>query len=184
MLITRESEWPRDAILNFPFDEIIIEPACAGIHRRFELALQARNEIVYVQDDDCQIDIPKLFQHYDGDMTYAITPGHKGIYDELCGSRACLIGWGCFFPRGLADPARWQAYVEAHGDVPSIEADRVFTWFAGPRLPVVMPIRSLRRQQAMSRDNKEHYTSRDRILAQLKTLYTHYDGRYPHEDAR
>jgi hypothetical protein len=170
VLITREPEWPRDALLNFPFDEVIIEPKCAGVHRRFELALQARNEIVYVQDDDCLIDIPKLWNHYDGMMTYAITKGHRGIYDELCGSRACLIGWGCFFPRALADPARWQPYVDAYGPVPSIEADRVFTWYAGPRCSVVMPIRNLARTRAMSRDNRDHYSSRDRILRQLREL--------------
>lgn len=170
ILITRESEWPRDALLNFPFDEVIVETKCVGVHRRFELALQARNEIVYVQDDDCLIDVAKLFTFYDGVMTYAITPGHKHIYDELCGSRTCLIGWGCFFPRVLADPDRWKPYVDAYGPVPSIEADRVFTWYAGPRLPVVMPIRSLRRERAMSRDNGDHYTSRDRILRQLKEL--------------
>lgn len=170
VLITRENEWPRDAVLNFPFDEIIIEPKCDGVHRRFELALQARNEIVYVQDDDCRIDIPKLWEHYDGLMTYAITLGHHRIYEELCGNQTCLIGWGCFFPRYLADPLRWQPYVDAHGSVPSIEADRVFTWYAGPRTPVIMPIRPLRRERAMSRDNHDHYSSRDRILRQLKDL--------------
>jgi hypothetical protein len=170
VLITREREWPRDALLNFTFDEVIIEERCAGVHRRFELALQARNEIVYVQDDDCLIDIPKLWNRYDGTMTYAITPAHNRIYEELCGNRTCLIGWGCFFPRVLADPTRWTPYTDVHGPVPSIEADRVFTWFAGPRQPVIMPIRNLPRQSAMSRDNREHYTSRDRILRQLKEL--------------
>ena len=170
VLITREREWPRDAVLNFPFHEVIIEERCPGVHRRFELALQAKGDIIYVQDDDCRIDIPALWNHYDGKMTYAITPAHKRIYDELCGSRACLIGWGCFFPRELADPARWKPYTDVHGPIPSIEADRVFTWYAGERNAVVMPIEMLRRQQAMSRDNKDHYTSRDRIIRQLKEI--------------
>lgn len=175
VLITREREWPADACVSgsfaeFRFDEVLIETECPGVHRRFELAQQARNEVIYVQDDDCQTDIDRLYRAYDGRLTYAITAGHKILYDELCGSRACLIGWGAFFPKRFADPTRWQAYVDTYGPVPSHEADRVFTWFCDARHPVVMPIQMLRRTHAMSRDNREHYTSRDRMLRQLKDL--------------
>jgi hypothetical protein len=170
VLITREESWPSDAEPNFPFDEVILETRCTGVHRRFELVQQARNAQVYVQDDDCCIDVRNLWRFYDGRLTYAITPGHKMMYDQLCESRVCLIGWGAFFPKVLADPARWQPFVDAFGPVPSHEADRVFTWFAQPAQPVIMDITQHRRPHAMSRDNAQHYISRDRIITQLESL--------------
>lgn len=180
VLITRETSWPKDTLVDrFPFNEVIIETGCPGVHRRFDLAWGARNDLIYVQDDDCAIDIPQLLRAHQGAekvyqdelISYAITPGHKAIYDELCGSRAFLLGWGCFFYRRYANSARWKPFIEKFGPVPSHEADRVFTWF-GPttRNAVVMPIKQLTRPRAMSRDNKQHYASRNAILKQLATI--------------
>lgn len=185
VLITREKKWPDDinpdwrlgelnGFPNSPFDEVLVETECVGVHRRFELAMQARNDVIYVQDDDCAIDVMRLWRRFEADhasrLTYAITAGHKSIYDDLCGSAVCLIGWGCFFPKRLADPARWQPYRDRFGEIPSHEADRVFTYFARPHQPVVMPISMRQRTRAMSRDNTEHYRSRDRIIKQLMEI--------------
>lgn len=181
VLITREDRWPenispdwalgeRVGFPHSPFGEVILETRCTGVHRRFELAARAKHDIVYVQDDDVQVDIMRLWKYYNGQLTYAIPPGFKVMYDALS-PRVCLIGWGAFFPRRFADPARWQPYVDAHGPVPSHEADRVFTYFCDqPHNPVYTQVRLAERGQAMSRDNPDHYRSRDRIIKQLTEL--------------
>lgn len=132
-------------------------------------AQYATNDHIYFQDDDVQVDVHRLFQHYDGErMTYAITQGHKAIYDRLCGSKVCLIGWGCFVPKRLTNQQRWHPYVDRFGVVPPHEVDRAFTYFAGEACPVVTPkMRFCNRERAMSRDNPTHYQSRDRIIKQL-----------------
>lgn len=168
VLVTRESTWPRESVVDFPFDEVLLETNCVGVHRRLELARQARNAIVYVQDDDCRINVYGLWRAYDGRLTYAISQGQKDIYDRLCNSKVCCIGWGCFFPKHLADPTRWRAYDERFGPERR-ELDRVFTFFARPHNPVVMPIRHHHRAVAMSRE-AGHYAQRDRVIRELLSL--------------
>lgn len=174
VLITRENAWPTDAQAHldaFGFDEVLLETRCPGVHRRFELARQARHDVVYVQDDDCTLDIFRLWTSaLPHQLTYGITPDQKAVYDGLCGSRVCLIGWGAFFPRAWADPARWQPFIDRVGPVPSHEADRVFSYFAEPKVPVLLQVQQLQRRHAMSRDNGSHYESRAQIIAQLMSL--------------
>jgi hypothetical protein len=166
VLITREAEYPKDVRLDFPFEEVIIETQCTGVRRRFELAQQARNEVIYVQDDDCSLDIRRLWSHYDGRLTHAITPGHKIMY---AGLGVTLIGWGCFFPKRLIDWSRWDRMYGA-GTIPEVEYDRVFTYLAQPHNTVVMPFHQIPRPRAMSRDNPDHYTSRARIFEALRLM--------------
>jgi hypothetical protein len=188
VLITRDESYPDDILLNYPFDEVLTETKCPGVHRRFELALQARNDVVYVQDDDCVIDIQHLARHYEGRLTYAASDGHQHHYE---GTGVALIGWGCFFPKRLVDWTRWNlsqpcicfdddakhgyAICPRHAGPgkysgPSHEADRVFTYLAQPHRAVLMTIRHLKRERAMSRDNPDHYRSRDRIIKELHDL--------------
>lgn len=174
VLITRETSWPSDARLDMPFDEVLLETECVGVHRRFELALKARNPHIYIQDDDCFVNAARLMAAYNElSLTYCITPGHKKIYDELCGSRMCLIGWGAMFPIRMAYSYLnlCGAYAHKFGEaVPSHEADRVFTWAADLKAPIITAVQQYRRTRAMSRDNRDHYASRDRMLGRLKEL--------------
>lgn len=162
-LITRERAWPDDVPMSFPFDEVLIANRCPNVLRRFELAQKARNEIVYVQDDDCQINIGHLWMHYDGRLTNAISSGHQQIY---AGTGVTLIGFGCFFNKKQIDWSRWEA---KYGPVDEMECDRVFTYLAQPHNNVVMPIRQLNRVEKMCA-RKGHYETRDRIIKQLKEL--------------
>jgi hypothetical protein len=166
VLITREPVYPRDININVNFDEYLVETNCKNLARRFKLAAKARNEIVYVQDDDAQIDIEALWRHYDGRLTHAITPGHFRIYNDLCQNRVTLIGWGCFFPKALLTTAGHD--LSRFGDH---EVDRVFTHqafrVAGPHNTIKMPIVQITRARAMSRDNPDHYRSRDFVIRQL-----------------
>lgn len=165
VLITREVTYPKDAWPAFGFDEILVETQAAGIRRRFDVALQARNDHIYVQDDDCSIDVAALFAQYDGQtLTAACSPGHQIPYN---GTGVTLIGWGCFFPKRLINFTRW---TDRYGPVPVVEWDRVFTFLAQPHKLVTMSVRHHRRDRAMSRDNADHYASRARVIARLQEL--------------
>ncbi len=74
--------------------------SCYG---RFLCAAQARNPVIYVQDDDAlNPDIPGLYDQFLRDPTriaHALAPTHWGqrnrrVYGE---AQAALIGWGAFF---------------------------------------------------------------------------------------
>jgi glycosyltransferase involved in cell wall biosynthesis len=74
--------------------------SCYG---RFLCAAEARNAVVYVQDDDAlNADIVGLYEQYLLDsqrITYALAPTHwprrhRRTYGE---SQAALVGWGAFF---------------------------------------------------------------------------------------
>lgn len=168
VLITREAEYPKDIRLDFEFDEVIVEPRCPHVFRRYELAARARNETIYFQDDDAVIDIKELWIRYDGRrITHAITRGHKDIY---AGTGVTLIGWGAFFPRWMAtqfveEQATWRGLL---GDqVFEEEADRAFTFRNGPHNTIVMPIAQIWRPVRMS-DRPGHYRTRDEVIRKLK----------------
>jgi glycosyltransferase involved in cell wall biosynthesis len=74
--------------------------SCYG---RFACAAQARNPVVYVQDDDAlNHDIPGLYDQFLRDPTrisHVLAPTHWGqrnrrVYGE---AQAALVGWGAFF---------------------------------------------------------------------------------------
>ena len=168
VLITREDEYPKDVVLDFEFDEVIVCTRCPHVFRRYELAAEARNEIIYFQDDDAVINIKDLWTHYDGRrITHAITPGHKKIYE---GTGVTLIGWGSFFPKHMVTEfvEEQQTWRDLVGDqVFEAEADRVFTFRHGPHNSVVMPIWQFRRPVRMS-DRPDHYRTKDRVIKTLK----------------
>lgn len=181
VLITREAEYPRDIHLNFDFDEVLVETRCQSLVRRFDLARQARNDVVYVQDDDCEVDVAALWKRYERfesapRLTNCMSFGHLQIYNQLSQNRVTLIGWGCFFPKRLIDFSPWE---DAHGQIVGspfeIEIDRIFTHLAyryqeAPHNTVVMPFRQITRTRAMSRDNRDHYRSRDNVIKMLEAM--------------
>lgn len=74
--------------------------SCYG---RFTCAAEARNRIIYVQDDDAlNDDLPALYGHFLRDssrITHALAPTHwnqrnRRIYGE---AQMALLGWGAFF---------------------------------------------------------------------------------------
>lgn len=170
VLITRERAWPSEARVDFPFESTVIEAQAPYVYRRFELAAQATTEHVYVQDDDCELDVDHLWQHYrrvdKGMLTNAITRGHQAMY---AGTGVTLIGWGCFFPTAFAKlfvlhAAEW---VRRFGeDVFKRECDRMFTWNFRPHQNVAMPIRQFRNAWALS-NQPGHYQLRDRVIKEL-----------------
>ena len=163
VLITREASYPRDIKIDFPFDEVLIETDCPNVLRRFELAEKASSDIIYVQDDDAEIDIHALWSHYNGHLTNAMSEFHLQAY---AGTGVTLVGWGAFFPKSVINFEPWQ---KRYGAVDEMEADRIFTYFARPHNSILMPIREVRRSVRMSA-RVDHYSIRDSIIRQLKDI--------------
>jgi len=119
------------------FDEIIIETNCPSIYRRYELAAQAKNNILYVQDSDCMVNYQQLFKHYNGRITNAMTLPFQKKYEEM---GCTLMGWGSFFPKSMLDV--FVSYIERYGDDLTHllrEADRIFTYLNKPFNTIIMP---------------------------------------------
>jgi glycosyltransferase involved in cell wall biosynthesis len=82
-------------IINSPENEL-----CYG---RFLCAKQARNDIIYVQDDDMQVkNIPELYRNFKNNpscITHALGPNHLRQHhkDNFEDAQMALLGWGAFF---------------------------------------------------------------------------------------
>ena len=170
VLITREKQWPAHARVDFATREVLVETECPNVFRRFELAAKAQHEHVYVQDDDCEIDIARLYRYYErvgkSMLTNAISGGHQKIYE---GTNVTLIGFGCFFPRAFAQMfvAHKNEWVVRFGEEVFLnECDRMFTFAFRPHQNVLMPVREFRHNRCMSM-RPGHYQLRDRIVREL-----------------
>lgn len=117
-------------LLRFPFiDEVIvwnnaIEPNLI-VYARFFAALDAKNETIYVQDDDCIVEsIESLYNVYDGTK---LVNGMKRERMEFYRGRDSLVGWGAFFERSWIDCL--EEYIQIYGKDAVLyrEADRIFT---------------------------------------------------------
>ena len=170
-LITREKTWPTDATccLGRPgtvvFDEVLVKTECTSVFDRFELALRARNEHIYMQDDDCSVDAAFLYRLYDGDhITNALTAKH---YNEYSGTGETLIGWGSFFPKWRVNFERWQA--RYGNEFLDRAAERVFTLLNQPQNSVIMPIKHIDRPVKMW-TQPDHFFVRERIRQMYNLL--------------
>lgn len=168
ILITREKYWPKDARIDFQCDVTTLTE-CPYVAKRFELAATAAYDTIYVQDDDVDLDIERLYKCYDGRLTNAIHGGHSYAYQN---TGVTLIGFGCFFPRVMAerfmaDEGKWR---KKFGDeLYEQEADRIFTFVNRPHNNVSMPYREFRRQGCMSMRH-DHYKIRDRMIRELRDM--------------
>jgi hypothetical protein len=141
VLITKEKQYPQ-IILNSlaeVFDEVLIQTQCQSVYKRYELALEAKNDLIFVQDDDCIADVDKIFKEYNGQITNAMTPHHYEYYKNM---GITLVGWGAFFPKKMIDFGR---YLEVYGTDALFmsQADRVFTYLNQPFNSIVMDIQHL-----------------------------------------
>lgn len=173
VLITKEKEYPplvleRLTCTDF-FDEILIVTECDSIYHRYLAAKQAKNDIVYVQDDDCMVNYQELFKHYNGQITNAMT---KPFVEKYKGTGCALVGWGCFFPKSALDV--FDKYIEKYGIDEHLlrEADRIFTFLNEPFNTVILPHEDLAQAQAPDRMGYEenHYKSMNEALEKAKAL--------------
>ena len=162
VLITKFSEYPsiimeRLTCANF-FDEILIRTESPSVYERYLLAKQARNEIIYVQDDDALVNYQVLFKSYNGQITNTMTLPFQSKYEEM---GCTLVGWGCYFSKSMLSV--FDKYIEKYGEDAHLlrEADRIFTYLNKPFNTIMMPHEDLPRSKddtAMWKE-PEHFPS-------------------------
>jgi hypothetical protein len=172
-LITTEKEYPKLALerltLGF-FDEIIIKTESPSVYQRYLLAKQVKNDIVFVQDDDCMMNYQNLFKHYNGQLTNAMPKEFKEKYDAM---GCTLVGWGCYFPKSMLSV--FDKYIEKYGEDEHLlrEADRIFTYFNKPYNTLIQPHEDLPQgEDRMSSPNNYefHMKSANEALEKCKML--------------
>lgn len=171
VLITKEREYPKLVLerlaLGF-FDEIIIKTENKDIYERYFSAMKvAKNEIIYVQDDDCLVNYQKLFKHYDGRITNTMTLPFQQKYEQM---GCTLVGWGCYFPKSMLSV--FDKYVEKYGVDKHLyrEADRIFTYLNKPFNTIIMPHEDLPQGMDRMSFEPEHFTSADEALEKCRLL--------------
>lgn len=138
-LITRLPEYPKIVLerltLGF-FDEILICTESPSVYKRYELAAQAKNDIIYVQDDDCLVNYQVLFSKYNGQITNTMTLPFVKKYEEM---GCTLMGWGSFFQKSMLSV--FDKYIEKYREDEHLlrEADRIFTYLNKPFNTIIQP---------------------------------------------
>lgn len=172
VLITKEKKYPQIVWerLNLGFfDEILIKTESSSVYERYLLAKEAKNDIIYVQDDDAMVNYQVLFSKYNGQITNTITLPFQTKYEPM----ACtLVGWGCYFNKSMLNV--FDKYISKYGQDAHLlrEADRIFTYLNKPFNTIIMPHEDLPRsssEQAMWKE-PEHFTSADEAIRKASLL--------------
>lgn len=165
--ITRDKEYPKEIDTSW-FDEVLIKTESPSVYERYLLAEKAKNDVIYVQDDDCILNYKELWKHYDGRLTNGITREHQNSYR---GSGVTLVGWGCFFPKSMLKNI--DKYKDKYGVDRHLlrEADRIFTFLNQPHNDIVMPHIDFKHQKAGRMWNEsDHWTSMNEAIAKLHNI--------------
>ena len=106
------------------------------VYGRYLAALEASNEYVYVQDDDCVIDVQRLCAEYQpGELLCNVKPHHHEVYSRQYPGMT-LVGWGAISPKSMID---FSPYLDRYPEDELFlrECDRVFTWLNREKTRVV-----------------------------------------------
>lgn len=170
VLITREPEYPEIIMerldLGF-FDEILVVAECQSVYHRYLAAVKAKNDIIYVQDDDCLVNYQVLFSKYNGKITNTMTLPFQEKYKD---SGCTLVGWGCYFPKHMMSV--FHKYIAKYGMDAHLlrEADRIFTCLNQPFNTVIMPHEDIFQHRDRMGYQPEHYTSMAEAIEKCKNL--------------
>lgn len=165
-LITRDKKYPMEIQLN-GFGEVLIRTESPSVYERYKLAMEAKNDIIYVQDDDCIVDYDELWRYYNGSITNAITDHHFRAYQ---GTGATLVGWGCFFPKSAL--ACFAKYIERYGEDAHLlrEADRIFTVMNQPHNTIIRNHHDFRPQVERMWQESNHWSSMAEAIQKTRAL--------------
>lgn len=98
-------------VQELPFDDVVVFNNSVTlydfkVYGRYIGMHLAKNNIIYVQDDDCLIPhetIKMLLDGYEPGKIIASMPSDHGEYSD-----SCLVGWGAIFDRYLP----WESFVK------------------------------------------------------------------------
>jgi hypothetical protein len=117
---------------------------------RYLAAMDARQEIIFTQDDDCVTDLLPIIRNYEpGVIVNAMTPDQAKRYKGA----QTLIGYGAIFDRALVESMMDEKWI--HDDLFYSKADRIFTTI-NPHHTVFPRIRNLPHATAENRLYNEH----------------------------
>ena len=170
VLITREEYFPEIILdrldLDF-FDEILIYNKCSSVYHRYLSAAKAKNDLIYVQDDDCMVNYQVLFQKFDGRLTNTMTKEFQKKYED----KGCtLVGWGCYFPKSMLSV--FDKYIAKYGVDQHLlrEADRIFTHLNKPWNTVIQPHEDLFQDESRMGYQQNHEESAREAIDKCKVL--------------
>jgi len=135
---------------------------------RYVTAKEAKNNTIYVQDDDCIIDVKKLYDKYEGTK---LVNGMKPSGIKAYSGRDSMVGWGTFFEKSWIKVL--DRYIDKYGkdDVLIREADRIFTYLL-PRETIEMDVKDF--PSATSKDalfrQPDHWDYKDKALERLRKI--------------
>jgi hypothetical protein len=98
---------------SLPFDDVILwdnsVQADLGVYGRYAAMQSAKHDLIYVQDDDCIVNVDALLAEYvDGERLCNMPAWKQAEYLD-----SSLLGWGAIFPAADADFALDKFRVEA-----------------------------------------------------------------------
>ena len=164
--ITRNNEYPKE-IKTDGFGEVIIKTNSPSVFQRYLEAEKAKNNIIYVQDDDAVVDYKELWKHYNGQLTNGITQHHQLYYKN---SGVTLVGWGCFFPKKMLK--EFHRYIDKYGTDEHLlrEADRIFTYLNQPHNSIVMEHQDFAPQVGRMWNEPHHWESMRQAIEKCRLL--------------
>src|ERR1017187_594143 len=117
--------------LDDHFDEVIVwdnSKACKDVrvYGRYIGAMMARNEVVYVQDDDCTTHPAAIVGTFQPGQLVCNVPHDRR--PEYIGTNITLMGWGSVFGKSKLSSFRRYLDVYPQDDLFERECDRVFSW--------------------------------------------------------
>jgi hypothetical protein len=101
-------------------------------YRRWITALNAKNDTIYVQDDDCLVkNLDKLYESYTGKEMVIGLKGDRMIDNT---DKSSMVGWGTFFDKSWID---FKSYLDEYGEDELLirESDRILTYKIGAERP-------------------------------------------------
>ena len=119
--------------INVPDVKVINSDKNLVTYARFLCAREARNDVIYTQDDDCIVhnidELWESFQRCPSRITHSLKLGHllengRNVYGT---AHMALLGWGSFFRKEWGDVL--QKYIDVFHTDPLLirKADRIFT---------------------------------------------------------
>jgi hypothetical protein len=118
-------------------DEIIVEINRPNdnkyCYRRWLASTRAKNDTIYVQDDDCIIsNLKQLYEAYTASQCVIGVKPER--YNEYFEQKSAMTGWGTILDRRWID---LQPYIDKYGvdDVLIRESDRILTYAIGVKRP-------------------------------------------------
>lgn len=135
---------------GLPVSEVIVQASLGGLWGRYIGAWKASHEIVYTQDDDCEVDAQEVIDAYEPGVVVCNMPvAKRAEYPD----GIALVGWGAVFDRSLV----LRAFSRYRLDIDSLfmrECDRVFTGLSALKL-VDVPVRHLPHAHGPGRMGRE-----------------------------